>query len=204
MQFHDGKLVLASHNHGKLAEFQRLFSALGVSVVSAAELSLDEPEETGETFLANATLKAEAAAKVAQLPALADDSGLAVTGLDGAPGIYSARWAGPDRDFAVAFAKIAAALRQKGIEPEGAPAAFICVLVLMGPDGQSVTAEGRVSGRLTFTPRGNGGFGYDPIFIPDGETRTFAEMTAAEKAGYSHRMRAWEALAPKLAGTPAA
>ncbi len=192
------KLVLASHNQGKLKEFAQAFAPYSVGFTSAAALGLPEPEETGATFTDNALLKARAAALGASMAALADDSGLAVTGLDGAPGIYSARWAGPGKDFAVAFDRIKTELEGKGISPEGAEAAFVCVLAVVTPQGQEITAEGRVTGRLTFPPRGSGGFGYDPVFVPEGEGRTFGEMTPEEKARFSHRMRAFDALVRKI------
>jgi XTP/dITP diphosphohydrolase len=194
------RVVLATHNQGKAAEFARLFAPHGVEILSAGSLGLPEPEETGTTFDANATLKARAAAEAAQLPALADDSGLAIAALGGAPGVHSARWAGAGRDFAVAFARI---MDELGTKAEGAAAAFVCVLAYVLPGADEVlTARGEVDGHLTFPPRGSNGFGYDPVFVPTSETRTFAEMTPAEKAQYSHRSRAWEDLAPRLFGGP--
>ncbi|MEM6648732.1 MAG: RdgB/HAM1 family non-canonical purine NTP pyrophosphatase [Pseudomonadota bacterium] len=196
--FDHHQLLLASHNQGKLHEFRHALTDLNVDIVSASEHNLPEPEETGDSFFANAQLKAKAAMDQTGLPALADDSGLSVEGLDGAPGIFSARWAGPNKDFTVAFDRIAHDLSAKDIPPEGAKAAFICVLVLTWPDGEEMSAEGRVLGNLTFPPRGQGGFGYDPIFIPQGEERSFAEMAREEKAKYSHRHRALEALRPLM------
>lgn len=188
------RLVIASHNAGKVREIADLLGPLDVDVVGAASLGLPEPEETGETFEANAVLKAAAAALAADLPALADDSGLAVAGLGGAPGIRSARWAGPQRDFAEAMARVE---RELGGHPDRR-ASFHCVLALAWPDGATRSFEGRVDGRLTFPPRGRNGFGYDPIFVPDGSTRTFGEMEMAEKMADHHRTRAFAALAAAL------
>jgi len=184
------KLVLASHNKGKLVELEELMSPLGVAVVGAGDLGLPEPEETGASFVANALLKAHAAAQGAGLPALADDSGLAVTGLGGKPGIHSARWAGPERDFVLAMTKVEQAL---GDDPERG-ASFHCVLALAWPDGSESVFEGRVDGHLEFPPRGSNGFGYDPIFVPEGDHRTFGEMAAAEKKAHNHRARAFAKL----------
>lgn len=189
-RFEDDKLVIASHNPGKVREIAELLAPHRVAVVSAAELGLPEPEETGETFADNAKLKALAAAKAAKLPALADDSGLCVVALDGAPGIYSARWAGPNKDFAHAMERVRVALD----DTPDREAYFVCVLALAWPDGHVETFEGRVYGRLVFPPRGDNGFGYDPIFEPVGESRTFGEMEAAEKHAMSHRAQAFELL----------
>ena len=189
-RFEDDKLVIASHNPGKVREIAELLAPHRVAVVSAAELGLPEPEETGETFADNARLKALAAAKAAKLPALADDSGLCVVALDGAPGIYSARWAGPNKDFAHAMERVRVALD----DTPDREAYFVCVLALAWPDGHVETFEGRVYGRLVFPPRGDNGFGYDPIFEPVGESRTFGEMEAAEKHAMSHRAQAFELL----------
>ncbi len=187
-----GRLVLATHNAGKAREFAGLLAPHGLEVVSAASLGLPEPAETGETFHANAALKALAAARAVGLPALADDSGLEVAGLGGAPGVRTADWAmRPDgtRDYAAAMARIAA---------EDASAArrcaFVAVLALAWPDGHVEHAQGRCEGHWVAPPRGAQGFGYDPIFVPDGEARTFGEMTAEEKARFSHRARAFAAL----------
>ncbi|XWN31945.1 MAG: RdgB/HAM1 family non-canonical purine NTP pyrophosphatase [Devosia sp.] len=187
------RLILATHNKGKVAEMGTLLAPLGITVVSALELSLDEPEETETTFDGNAALKAEAAAKATGLPALSDDSGLAVDALDGDPGVYSARWAGPQRDFAMAMARVLDALSEKGTFERGA--AFISVLALAVPGEATRLYEGRVKGTIASIPRGAHGFGYDPIFIPEeGDGRTFGEMTAEEKSGgqkpLSHRARA--------------
>ena len=196
-----GRLVAATHNAGKLAEIHDLLGPHGIEIVGAGALGLPEPEETGDTFTANALLKARAGTLGSGLPALADDSGLCVVGLDDAPGIYSARWAGEGRDFADAMARI-----QRGLTARDAPAPwrayFISVLALAWPDGHVETFEGRVDGHLVFPPRGTAGFGYDPIFIPDGHARSFGEMTASEKHGVpsdgslalSHRARAFQKL----------
>jgi XTP/dITP diphosphohydrolase len=191
-----GRLVIASHNPGKVREIGDLVAPFGLSVVSAGELGLPEPEETGTTFAANAELKALAAAIGADLPALADDSGLVVPALDGAPGIYSARWAGPDKDFGLAMDRIERELAETGRDERAAH--FVCALALAWPDGHVEVYEGRVDGELTFPPRGERGFGYDPIFVPRGETRTFAEMPPAEKHGMSHRARAFAQLRRRI------
>ena len=196
-----GRLVAATHNAGKLVEIQDLLGPHGVEIVGAGALGLPEPEETGDSFTANALLKARAGTFGAQLPALADDSGLCVAGLDDAPGIYSARWAGEGRDFAGAMARIERELRARGA-PTPRRAYFISVLALAWPDGHVETFEGRVDGHLVFPPRGTAGFGYDPIFVPDGHARSFGEMTAHEKHGIpsdgslalSHRARAFQKL----------
>jgi XTP/dITP diphosphohydrolase len=182
-------LIVATHNAGKLREIVELLAPYGIHVSSAAEHGLPEPEETGTTFLANAELKALAAALAAGVPALSDDSGLAVDGLDGAPGIYSARWAGPGKDFAAAMGRIEQELKARGTDNRRAH--FICALTLAWPDGHYESFEGRVSGTLTFPARGDRGFGYDPIFIPDGMTKTFGEMHEATKHRISHRARAF-------------
>jgi XTP/dITP diphosphohydrolase len=203
----DGKLVIATHNAGKLAEMQALLDHYGVKAVSAGELGLPEPEETETTFLANSRLKAIAAAKGHGSAALADDSGLCVDALDGAPGVYSARWAGPARDFGIARKKVEEELRTAGAKPPF-KAHFICILTLAFPDGEMHSFEGRVNGQLVFPARGSLVFGYDPIFLADGETRTFGEMTLEEKqaippdgsAALSHRARAFQAFARACLG----
>lgn len=192
-----GPLVVASHNAGKVREIGDLLRPFGLSVRSAGDLSLPEPEETGETFVANALLKAQAAATAAGLPALADDSGLAVAALGGEPGIYSARWAGPERDFALAMQRVEERLAALGTQDRRA--AFVCALALAWPDGHAETFEGRVEGALVWPPRGDHGFGYDPVFVPDSEAaaaspRTFAEMAPEEKHAQSHRARAFALL----------
>jgi XTP/dITP diphosphohydrolase len=189
-KFDGGVLVLASHNPGKLREIGALLEPFGVSVRSAAELGLPEPEETGATFSANAEIKARAAADGSGLPALADDSGLAVDALDGAPGIRSARWAGPGKDFAVAMRRVEDALA-------GNPdrrAQFVCALALCRPNGACGIFEGIVHGRLVWPPRGSRGFGYDPMFVPDGYDVTFGEMDPEHKHRISHRAEAFRKL----------
>lgn len=201
------RLVIATHNAGKLQEFRDLLRPFGVEVLSAGDLGLPEPDETGSTFVENAEIKAAAAARAAGLPALADDSGLRVDALDGDPGLYSARWAGPEKDFAGAMARIARLLDEKGAHsPERLKAYFVAALVLAWPDGRRERVEGKVFGRIVHPPRGRQGFGYDPLFQPDGYERTFGEMTAEEKHGIpvdgsealSHRARAFQILARRL------
>ena len=184
----EGRLIVASHNPGKVAEITDLLGPFGIGAVAAGSLGLPEPEETGTTFAANAVLKANAAL-VGGLPALADDSGLAVHALGGAPGIFSARWAGPSRDFGVAMARVHAEL---GDRPRGAE--FVCVLALAWPDGHVETFEGRTAGRLVWPPRGGRGFGYDPIFVADGHEQTFGEMEPEAKHAISHRAKAFSQL----------
>ena len=196
------RLIVASHNAGKVREIAALLGPLGIEAEGAAALGLAEPEETGDTFVANAALKARAAATASGAPALADDSGLVVPALDGAPGIYSARWAGPGKDFRVAMARIETELAARGCEATGAAAYFVCALSLGWPDGHCETVEGRVDGALTFPPRGPHGFGYDPIFVPDGHARTFGEMRPAEKQPLTHRARAFEQIAAWLPPQP--
>ena len=196
------RLIVASHNAGKVREIAALLDPLGIEAVGASALGLAEPEETGDTFIANAALKARAAAEASGEPALADDSGLVVPALDGAPGIYSARWAGPGKDFRVAMDRIETELAALGVETVGAAANFVCALSLGWPDGHCETVEGRVDGTLTFPPRGRHGFGYDPIFVPDGHRRTFGEMPPEEKQPLTHRARAFEQLAAFLPSRP--
>jgi XTP/dITP diphosphohydrolase len=185
-------LIVASHNQGKVREIKALLGPHGIEPVSAGELKLSEPEETGATFAANAELKARAAADAGHHPALADDSGLWVQALDGAPGIYSARWAGPKKDFRLAMARVERELRKK--KATDLSAKFVCALALALPQGEIKTFEGEVHGRLTFPPRGNLGFGYDPIFIPEGWDKSFAEIDPHVKNAMSHRARAFEKL----------
>jgi len=193
-------LVIATHNKGKVREFVDLFAPLGVSVVSSAELGLDEPEETGATFAENAQLKAIATAVATGKVALADDSGLAVDALDGAPGIYSARWAGESRDFAHAMQKVEAELQARGATaPDARRARFVCVLCLANPAGEVQFFEGTVRGHLVWPPRGSNGFGYDPMFVADGRDITFGEMDPAEKHAISHRANAFAAFKSALA-----
>jgi XTP/dITP diphosphohydrolase len=187
-------LLVATHNKGKVAEFKDLLEPLGFKVVSAADRDLDEPEETGSTFEANAQLKSLAASKATGLVALSDDSGLAVDALDGAPGIYSARWAGPSKDFDKAMKDVHEKLQAKGAtKPADRRAKFVAVLSLAKPDGTTKEFRGEVHGTLVWPPRRSPGmgFGYDPIFQPDGETRTFGEMSSEEKHSISHRARAF-------------
>ena len=188
-----GKLVIASHNEGKVREIRELLAPYGVEPVSAAALDLPEPEETGTTFVANAELKARAAADLSGLPALADDSGLCVEALGGDPGIFSARWAGEQKDFAAAMRRVDAALADVGPEASR-DAHFICVLALAWPDGHVEWFEGRADGTLAPAPRGTNGFGYDPMFVPDGGDRTYGELSAEEKHADNHRARAFAKL----------
>jgi XTP/dITP diphosphohydrolase len=191
-RFAGGELVLATHNAGKLREIVELLQPYGATVSSAGDRGLPEPEETGLTFIANAELKALAAARASGLPALADDSGLAVAALDGAPGIYSARWAGPAKDFAAAMKLVEAKLEALGTDDRRA--AFVSALTLAWPDGHVESFEGRIEGNLIFPPRGDKGFGYDPIFIPDGYQLTFGELDHTLKQRISHRARAFAQL----------
>lgn len=190
----DQRLIIASHNAGKVREIAALLVPFGLDVVSAGDLGLPEPEETGTSYIANAELKALAAAKAANLPALADDSGLSVTALGGAPGIYSARWAQTEtgRDFAHAMKRVADALLLA--EARDRRAEFVCALSLAWPDGHIISFEGRVGGTITWPPRGDKGFGYDPIFVPTGHDITFAEMDPDKKHGMSHRAAAFDQL----------
>jgi len=185
-----GRLVIASHNAGKVLEIAELLAPFGTTVLAASALGLAEPEETAASFAGNARLKAEAAAQASGLPALADDSGLCVAGLGGAPGIHSARWAGPGKDFAVAMARV----EQELGDAADRRAWFVCALALATPGQATQVFEGRVDGELVFPPRGSRGFGYDPIFIADGETLTFGEMEPARKHAMSHRARAFALL----------
>jgi XTP/dITP diphosphohydrolase len=201
----EGRLVIATHNPGKYAELRELLAPYAIEALSAAELGLPEPEETGANFSENAILKARAAAQGANMPALADDSGLCIDVLGGAPGIHSARWAGKARDFAAAMAKVEREVRAAKAHPPFA-AHFACVLALAFPDGEAESFEGKVSGELVFPPRGGLGFGYDPIFLPAGFSETFGEMTAQQKhgippdgsQGLSHRSRAFQGFAHSL------
>jgi XTP/dITP diphosphohydrolase len=203
-----GRLVIATHNSGKLAEMRELLAPYGIDAISAGELGLIEPEETGTSFRDNACVKAQAAAKAAKLPAFADDSGLVVDVLDGAPGIYSARWAGPDKDFTAAMATIEQKLKERGATaPRLRKAHFVSALCVAWPDGHLEEFEARVDGVLVWPPRGDKGFGYDPMFLPDGHDRTFGEMPSVEKhglprrgKGLSHRARAFLKLAEACLG----
>ena len=189
-RFSEDSLIIASHNAGKVREIDALLQPFGVTVRSAGELGLPEPEETGDTFTANAVLKAKAAAMATKLPALSDDSGLSVDALDGAPGIYSARWGGPEKDFNAAMRKV-----EDKLNPHELRAAhFACVLALAWPDGHIEAFEGRVDGTLVWPPRGALGFGYDPMFIPNGRAETFGEMDQEAKHRISHRADAFQKL----------
>jgi XTP/dITP diphosphohydrolase len=198
-----GRLVIATHNPGKLAEMRELLAPHGVEAISAGDLGLAEPEETGESFAANARIKASTAAKAAGLPAFADDSGIVVDALDGAPGIYSARWAGENKDFTAAMSRIERLLQERGATQEQRRSAhFVSALCVAWPDGHLEEVEARVDGVLVWPPRGTAGFGYDPMFLPDGHSRTFGEMSSIEKhglpplgKGLSHRARAFVKLA---------
>jgi XTP/dITP diphosphohydrolase len=203
-----GRVVIATHNPGKLIEMRDLLAPYGVEAVSAGELGLPEPEETGTTFAENARIKAEAAAQAAQMPAFADDSGLAVEALGGAPGIHSARWGGPKKDFAGAMQKVEAALQQRrATRPEQRRAQFVSALCVAWPDGHVEEVEARVDGSLIWPPRGTKGFGYDPMFLPQGFAQTFGEMDSEDKhglpprgRGLSHRARAFLKLAEMCLG----
>ena len=201
-RFAEKQLVIATHNKGKLREITALFDGFDFTVIAADSLGLAEPEETETSFHGNALLKARAAAQASSLPALADDSGLAVAALDGAPGIYSARWAAPDGDFDKAMQRVHDELTRVGAKDFGATdlgatdlsAQFICALAVVWPDGDEVCVEGRVSGRISWPPRGNLGFGYDAIFQPDGYHQSFGEMAPQEKHAMSHRADAFAQL----------
>ena len=186
------QLVVASHNEGKVREIKALLGPHGINAVSAGSLGLPEPDETGTTFAANAELKAHASAKASGHAALADDSGLCVEALGGDPGIYSARWAGLTKDFRVAMNRVHDELRHKGLKTS--PAKFVCALSIALPSGDVQTFQGEVHGSLTFPPRGDHGFGYDPIFIADGMEESFAEIDPAKKHAMSHRAKAFEKL----------
>ncbi len=195
-----GKLVIASHNAGKVKEIRTLLAPYGIEPVSAGELGLPEPDETGTSFAENALLKAHASAQGSGLPALADDSGLCVSALAGAPGVYTADWAerqhfedGPGRDWYMAMGKVEGKLAELGPDTDRS-AYFICTLALVWPDGREEVFEGRVQGSLTWPPRGKLGFGYDPVFVPSGRTQTFAELDPAEKHAMSHRADAFRKL----------
>lgn len=188
--FEGGQLVIASHNQGKVREFADLLRAFDVTLVSAGELGLPEPIEDGDTFRANALIKAHAACKGSGLPSLSDDSGLAVSALGGQPGIYSARWAGPEKDFQKAMQSVEEALDGK----KDRSAQFVCALALAWPDGHAEMFEGTVAGTLIWPPRGDLGFGYDPMFLPNNRTETFGEMDPVEKHKISHRAEAFEQL----------
>jgi XTP/dITP diphosphohydrolase len=187
------QLVVASHNRGKLKEIEALLAPYGLKTLGAAALGIAEPEETGTSFEENAQLKAEAAMRASGLPALADDSGLCVAALQGAPGIYSARWAGPRQDFAFAMKRVEDEMRKTG-NPD-TRAYFVCALALAAPGAQTEIFQGKIYGALTFPPRGDKGFGYDPLFMPEGYRVTFSEMDPLAKHAISHRARAFETFA---------
>ncbi len=196
------RIVVASHNPGKVREINALLEPLGYEAVSAGELGLSEPVEDGTSFAENALIKARAAAQASGLPALADDSGLCVDALGGEPGIHSARWGGPEKDFGMAMRKIEERLQAAGAtDPEARKAHFTCVLALAWPDGEAEVFEGHVHGRLVWPPRGDKGFGYDPVFVPEGHDITFGEMEPERKHTMSHRARAFEKLLAVLRGT---
>ena len=203
-------VVIATHNPGKLKEMRELLAPYGVVTQSAAELALPEPEETGKTFAANARIKALAAARASGKPAFADDSGLVIDALGGEPGIHSARWAGPDKDFRAAMNRIQSLLIERGVKTsEHRRAHFVAALCIAWPDGDVEEFEGRVDGIAIWPPRGDKGFGYDPLFRPDGFDRTFGQMDAQEKhglppqgQGLSHRARAFMKLAAACLSRP--
>jgi XTP/dITP diphosphohydrolase len=210
-----GKIVIATHNAGKLVEMRELLAPYGIDLVSAGELHLPEPDETGHMFAENAAIKAHAAAKASGLPAIADDSGICVDALDGAPGLFSANWAGPGKDFAPARARVERELQARdALTPQQRRAHFVSALVVAWPDGREALFEGRVFGQIVWPERGPNGFGYDAIFQPDGETRTFGEMSSEEKHGIpadgarelplacSHRARAFLKLSAALLRRP--
>lgn len=199
-RFTERKLVIASHNPGKVREIGELLATWNIEVVSAAELNLPEPEETGDSFVANAKLKADAAALAAKLPALADDSGLAVSALGGDPGIYSARWGGPEKDFGAAMALV----HEKMGDTTDRRARFVCALALTWPDGHCEVFEGEVWGDLVWPPRGDKGFGYDPMFLGDGDPGTYGEIDPEEKHRKSHRADAFRKLIAACFPPPAA
>jgi XTP/dITP diphosphohydrolase len=195
----ENRIVVASHNPGKVREIADLLRPLGIETVSAGELDLPEPEETETTFEGNARLKAEAAAKASGLAALSDDSGLCVDALGGAPGIFSARWAGPAKDFKVAMQKVEHELRDRyALSPDQRKAHFVCALCLAIPGQESVVYRGEVHGLMVWPPRGNKGFGYDPVFQPEGHQITFGEMDPDAKHAMSHRARAFAQLVDEL------
>ena len=195
-KFTEDQLVIATHNEGKLSEIQALFDGSGFRIISAGSLGLTEPEETESSFRGNALLKARAAAAAAKLPALADDSGLVVAALNGAPGIYSARWAAPDGDFDKAMQRVHDELTQANADDMSAY--FACALALVWPDGDEVCVEGQVAGQIIWPPRGKFGFGYDAIFQPTGHNQSFGEMDPAAKHAMSHRADAFAKLIPQV------
>jgi XTP/dITP diphosphohydrolase len=194
-KFSGSKLVVASHNPGKVREIRALLDEFGVSPVSAADMGLPEPIEDGDTFIANAEIKALAAARATDIISLSDDSGFSVDILNGDPGIYSARWAGPEKDFSLAMQTVENKMAEKNaVEPAQRSAAFICALTLAWPDGHTESFEGRIEGIAVWPPRGDNGFGYDPVFVPTGYDQTFGEMAPSAKHAMSHRARAFKQL----------
>ncbi len=191
-QFIEDKLVIATHNDGKMREIEALFAGFNFTIISAKSLGLAEPNETEKTFIGNAVLKARAAALASGITALADDSGLSVTALNGAPGVHSARWAGPNRDFNIAMKAVKEALLKA--QSDDARAEFICALAIVWPDGQAISVEGKIQGVLKFPARGTRGFGYDPIFQPYGHNMSFGEMDPDIKHAISHRADAFAKL----------
>lgn len=190
--FTEERLVVASHNKGKVREITALMVPYAIEVISARDLNLPEPEETGDSYIANATIKAHAAAIASGLPALSDDSGFEVMAINRDPGLYSARWAGPDKDFSLAMAKVNAAVEASGSKDRNCR--FVCALALCWPDGVCVTTEGYVKGQFIWPPRGDKGFGYDPVFQPNGYDQSFAEVDPDWKHSVSHRAKAFEQL----------
>ena len=199
-QFAEDTLVIATHNPGKMKEFEALFTGFNFTVLSAAILGLPEPEETETSFVGNAVLKAQSAAFASGKAALADDSGLSVEALNGAPGVYSARWAGPSRDFTIAMNAVKTAL-EKG-KHHDLRAEFICSLALVWPDGHTISVEGKVQGQLVFPQRGKKGFGYDPIFQPSGHNISFGQMEQRAKHDISHRANAFTQLMARCFSSP--
>ena len=193
-----GRVVLATHNAGKLREMQALLAPYGLDIVSAGDLGLSEPAETGTMFSENAGIKAHAAAAATGLPAIADDSGLCVAALDGAPGLFTADWCGVPRDYAAGMNRLRHELERRGHAPSGAAAWFVSSVVVAWPEGEDRVFEGRVHGALAFPPRGDNGFGFDPCFAPENGDRTFGEMAADEKKAISHRARALGAMIAAL------
>ena len=190
------KIIIASHNEGKVSEIKDLLKNYNLKIMSSSELGIDEPEENGSSFEENALIKSTTTSKLSKIVSISDDSGLCVNSLNGDPGIYSARWAGPDKDFLYAANKINKSLIEK--DSKDLSAYFICVLAVSWPNGDYKTFKGRVDGTLTFPPRGNNGFGYDPIFIPKGETITFGQMSRLKKMKMDHRFLAYKKLLNKI------
>ena len=193
-----GRVVLATHNAGKLREMQGLLGPYAIDLVSAGDLGLPEPAETGTMFSENAGIKARAASRATGLPAIADDSGLCVVALDCAPGLFTADWCGTPRDYAAGMNRVKFELERRGHAATGAKAYFMSCIVVAWPDGQEDVFEGRVHGTLAFPPRGSNGFGYDPCFVPDGDSRSFGELSDTEKKAISHRARALAAMTAAL------